>query len=581
VAATEGREAEVLRVDAGSERSLAWLLFGRLVLALLSLGIAMGLDALGREISAEARRGLYWTVALAFLATAITGALSARVRRPARFAVAQIGADVAIVSGLVYFSGGGESVFSFLYVFVTVYAALLFERRVALLAASLGAVSYGGLLLGVSEGWLPDHGTLGGIPHTTLAAIWGVQIAAMFLVGALASVLSSEVRVTGAALVRRTSDLHRLEELHQQTVESLTSGLLTTDIDGRITSFNPEAVRLTGAAVHEALGEHVDRIIPGSHQLLGEAASGVERRGIPRSRIEYRNRRGDELYLGLAGSLLRAADGSQRGYILIFQDVTRVVDMELELKRSERMAAVGEMAAHMAHEIRNPLAAVSGAVQVLQGSADGGEGESGRLMDIVVREAQRLDGLLSDFLLYARPGPTRRERLRLDELVLDVSELLAQAIPEGIRVELDLEEGLEVFADPAQLRQVLWNLCLNASQAMGDEGRLGLRLASRAGAAAQGPGGDRRSDAEAGTCVRDADVGAVEIEVSDTGPGIAPADQERIFEPFFTTRKGGSGLGLPMVHRVVESHGGSVLLLSQLGRGTSFRIRLPRRAEGE
>ena len=368
-----------------------WLLLGRLVLTGVSFAIAVGLEQPGGELPEAARIGLFWTVALAFGATAISATLVRRLRHLHRFAAFQIALDVTIVTALVAFSGGHESLFAFLYVLVTVYGALLFERWGALGAASLSAACYAGVLF-VSNGHGPGGmpGTHEPLPLAALAAVWGVHVGALFLVGALASVLSRELRRTGQALDRRTDDLIRLRNLHERTVESIMSGLLTTDPDGHVTSFNPEAERITGLRASEALGRPVDDVIPGVAALILDSAVWRDGVGPTRARIRFRNRVGDELHLGLAGSILWDEEGAEAGHVLIFQDVTAVVAMERQLRQSERLAAVGELSAKMAHEIRNPLAAISGAVQVLRarhaersdrsgaGAADGHRGPGGR-----------------------------------------------------------------------------------------------------------------------------------------------------------------------------------------------------------
>jgi two-component system sensor histidine kinase PilS (NtrC family) len=295
-----------------------------------------------------------------------------------------------------------------------------------------------------------------------------------------------------------------------------------------------------------------------------------ERGGVrPRARQPYRNRRGEDLHLGLAAYVLRDAEQA-RGHVVIFQDVTEVVEMEGELRRSERLAAVGRLSASIAHEIRNPLAAISGSIQMLSRRMEALEpaGEARQLMDIVLRETDRLNRLVTDFLHYARPGPPRRESLRVAELIAEVGKMFEAARPEAVRLEVDVPADLSVSADAAQLRQVLWNLVLNACQAMPSGGR--LRISARPAAEPEPQGGSREGRRE----VAEKSCG-VEISVADEGIGIAPEVMERIFDPFFTTRREGSGLGLATVHRIVEEHGGSIRVESAPGKGTSVRVRLP------
>jgi two-component system sensor histidine kinase PilS (NtrC family) len=542
-------------------------MFARLALAVLVFAVALGLDVVGLDLVADARHGLYASVAATFLVTALSGLAFRRGVEARLLAALQIPLDVVLVTALVHFSGDRDSLFTFLYALVTVYAAILFERRGAFLAASLSALGYGGILVATNAGWVQSFAARGTPePLGVIGAVWGVYAGALYLVGALASVLSGELRRTGVALDQRTTDLERLRDLHRHTVESIMSGLLTTDEAGRITSFNPEAERITGARAGQAMGRRLETLIPGAPEM----ASSPRSRGR-RGRLRYRNESGEELFLGLASSILRDADGRTLGTVLIFQDVTPVVAMEEELRRSERMAAVGELSAKIAHEIRNPLAAISGSIQILRGSLEGSQGDSerARLMGIVLRETERLDSLIGNFLRYARPRPVERRAVRLEPLVEEVAEMLRTSLPPDVELSCEVEPGTRVAADPDQLRQVLWNLCLNGVQAMAEGGQLSVQARRRATGPAQGASGGRRKGGEEGESPAQT---RVEIAVRDTGAGMPPEVQERIFEPFFTTKKEGSGLGLATVHRIVEGHGGALQVESEAGKGTVCRL---------
>jgi two-component system sensor histidine kinase PilS (NtrC family) len=548
---------------------LVILMGARLALALVSLGIAVTLDAVGVGYRFAQPRGLWGTVGFAFLATALYGLVLPRVRNQARFAAINIATDIAIVSGLVGFSGGIDSVFAFLFVLVAVYGALLFERRGALATAALAVFAHGLVLLAAETGWLPAAplGTPGQRPFGL--AVWAMNSGAVVLVAMLASLLGLELKRTGEALRERTQDLSRLARLHQRTVESLMSGLLTSDREGRITSFNPEAERITGRAAAAALGRDVEEVLPGirGHALVEKADSGAAQ---TRVRTAYTSERGERLHLGLGAYVLKDAEGIPAGHVVIFQDVTHVVQMEGELRRSERLAAIGQLSASIAHEIRNPLAAISGSIQVLERRtpALAGDPEARRLMEIVLRETDRLNALITDFLQYARPAPRRVSEIRLAELVDDVLRMFEAARPAGVVIETQLEPGLALQADPEQLRQVLWNLVLNAAQAMEKGGGLEIRAVRASEPPQEAVAGRRNED--------QAQQDWVEIAVVDEGVGIPMEALDRIFDPFFTTKRGGSGLGLATVHRIVEQHGGSIRVESTLGVGTTLRVRLPR-----
>jgi len=564
--------------ESKSRKGLDWLLGARLLLAGLSLALAVTLDRIEDGQGGSGIWGVYWTVIAAFFATIVSGFMVGRTKNPSRFATVQVGIDVAIVTSLVYFSGGGESVFTFLYALVVLYGALFLDRNGVVVSSGLAAAGYGFVLFGSALGWLPSLGLEGrdrALP--VLGAYWGFYAGALLMLGMLANTLSSELRRTGAALDRRTTDLQLLRDLHLRTVESIASGLLTTDEQGRITSFNPEAERITGVSAVDAAGCPIDDLIPGAAGNLerssGERATGVV---INRNRLAYRNVRGEDLFLGLGASSLRDEAGEKIGHVVIFQDVTAVVSMEIELRQSERLAAVGEMAARMAHEIRNPLASISGSVQLLQSPTHESEAnpEQAHLMGIVVREVDRLNDLIGDFLRYSRPAPIKPEPVRLAELVREIVEMSESKIDDGLEVEVELDDAAVVMADSAQLKAAVWNLWNNACEAMNGRGRLVARVTCVPEELAQEPLAANRNGRGTGSEAGPPAVGTALLEIEDSGPGIPPDVQEMIFEPFFTTKRDGTGLGLATVQRIVEQHGGVIQATSEVGHGTCFRIAL-------
>ncbi len=567
------------RSESRSGGGLGWLVGARLVLAGMSLGLAVTVDRL-EGAQGPGIWGVYWTIVAAFVATIVSALQLARTRNPERFATLQVAFDVAIVTSLVYFSGGRESVFTFLYALVVLYGALLLDRGGITFSVALAALGYGFVLFGADLGWLPALGTeTGHHPLVLLGAYWGFYSGALLMLGMLANTLAAELRRTGAALDRKTSDLERLRDLHRLTVESIGSGLATIDPDGCVTSFNPEAERITGIAASAAAGHRLEDLMPGASAVISVRDTRDERGSkAGRDRIAYRNERGEDLFVGLATSRLVGADGEALGHVVIFQDVTAVVSMEQELRRSERLAAVGEMAARMAHEIRNPLASISGSVQLLQGSGadSGGDPAQGRLMGIVVREVDRLNDLISDFLRYSRPAPLALEAVCLADLVREIAGVAEGQAQGDVRCHLELDDAVRVRADPAQLKAAIWNLWNNGLEAMEGKGELRVRVTrAPAGLSSQDerpPGRNAPEDRGPGDSRLEA-RGVLEVE--DTGPGMSPELQDRIFEPFFTTKQDGTGLGLATVQRIVEQHGGGIEISSSIGRGTCFRVLLP------
>jgi two-component system sensor histidine kinase PilS (NtrC family) len=273
---------------------------------------------------------------------------------------------------------------------------------------------------------------------------------------------------------------------------------------------------------------------------------------VSRIELSFERPDGQRRLLGMSASLLRGEQGAAPGAIVIFQDLTRIADMEEQLRRSERLGAVGQLAAGLAHEIRNPLASLSGAVELLSADLRAEDDGSRRLAEIVRCETARLNRLVTDFLSYARPGPGELERVELVVLFRELEQLWHSGEQEGVELRTRAAAGIAVRANPDQLRQVLWNLVRNAAEAQPVDAE--VRVSA-----------DLLAD----------DAGRVEICVEDRGDGICADDLERVFEPFYTTRPKGTGLGLATVHRIVEAHGGNLALNSAPGQGTTVRFTLP------
>jgi len=554
-----------------THRRIARLMAARLVLSVGVLAVAVVFVGAGREGAEGVERGLYGTIAVTFLATLLYAGLFRFVRRPARFGAIQLATDIAIVTSLVFFSGGADSIFSFLYLPITVYGAVLFDRRGAYGTAALASAGYGAVLLAAEP--IEMASVLGGTASfERVFALWVVHTSALLLVALLSSALARELRMAGEALSESASDLASLRHLHEHTVASLNSGLLTTDSEGRVRSLNPEAQRLSGHRLAEVLGRDMEAVLPGVREAL-RVGRETPNGGRLRARMPLVLPDGRKRHLGLASSILRDGEGLASGWVVIFQDVTEVVAMEQELRRSERLAGVGQLAADIAHEIRNPLAAISGSVEMLEaglGEADR-DAEPRRLMGIVLREIDRLNHLITEFLQFARPAPAKPVPVDLGSVVEDLVGMFEVTRPEGVEIQVDVATQLTALADPTQVRQILWNLILNAVQAMPDGGCIRISIAE-AGEESQEGAPEGRNEPKGG-------AGFVEVAVADTGVGIAPEVLERIFDPFFTTRADGSGLGLATVHRIVEANGGNLRVESSVGEGTVLRVRFPRPEE--
>jgi two-component system sensor histidine kinase PilS (NtrC family) len=500
-------------------------------------GLAVLSSLQGGGFSERELTALYALVLAGFLLALAWGVLEAWAEL--RFPRLELGADFALIVALVYCTGGVRSWLSFLLVVWIVSAALRAGPRAALHALGWATAGYALVAVAPARGWLVPFEAQDAALAREAFGVFGVHVVAFGGVALLARHLAREVQAG-----RR--ELSELGEIHRRIVDNVPSGLLSLRHDGTILSYNREAERITGMAAQDVIGRPVGSVFPA---LAGQGG------GFSRRELGFERPDGQRKLLGMSASLLDTDNGAPQGAILIFQDLTRVAEMEEELRRSQRLGAVGQLAAGLAHEIRNPLASLSGAVELLSADLRADDAGSRRLAEIVRCETARLNRLVTDFLTYARPGPGELQRVELPALLAELRALWAPAECGGVELQVDSEPDTTVQANPDQLRQVLWNLLRNAAEAQPTDGV--VRLSAR-----PVPGEGRWT----------------EIAIDDRGTGIPAEHLERVFEPFYTTKPKGTGLGLATVHRIVEAHGGRLALSSRLGEGTSVRILLPRAA---
>jgi two-component system sensor histidine kinase PilS (NtrC family) len=509
------------------------------------LGLALLLEIRGEgPFSGQTLQGLYALVLSGFVLTLGYGLL-AWFGRTRELPWAEICGDAFLVTGFVYWTGGASSVFGFLYVGWIVYATLRLSTLGAVVS-TLGATTSFGFFVWAAVGDSPLEGA--GLSSGVALEVMGRHAAAFLLVGVLAHRLGRELH-------RGRERLRELGELHQRIVHHMPSGLLTLDGEGRIASFNYEAERITGYREDQVLGRDLAWLFP---KLIAVLDRDEEDRGPggaeppPRRRaFTFVNRDEESRHLGFSCAALHDNEGEAEGTVVIFQDLTRIVEMEDQLRRSERLATVGQLAAGLAHEIRNPLASLSGSIELLESEMPELASDAKRLFEIVHRETERLNRLLTEFLHFARPDPSRREVIELREFFGELTALVRTRSHCEIPVEMDIPEKLCAFGDPDRLRQAFWNLLLNAVEA-------------------EPEGGCVRARAQ-----RAADGSEIEIAIEDHGQGIPEERMARIFDPFFTTKPNGTGLGLATVHRIVEAHSGRTLVTSRVGEGTTVRVVLP------
>jgi len=498
-------------------------------------------------------RGLYLFAGLAYLFSIVYAALERQVRDQVRFAIVQIAGDLVLLSGIVLITGGAASPFIILYFLIIIGASILFYRAGSMITAAASAVLYG---IAVAAPLIPRVAVFIDPEGTTLAmgrAAVGYRhllaVFSFFLVAFLASYLAESLRRVGEELSQTSASLADLERRSEHILQSIASGLVTTDLDGRITYCNRAAERIAqvqAAAVVGVAFNEVFRLPAG----LDPWRDPKTLAGAPLRLEGLIAGRGDDHLLGMTFSPLHDDRDRVAGVICAFQDLTRIRQMEQQVRRSDRLAAIGELAAGMAHEIRNPLASLSGSITMLKEELQL-DGMGRELMEIVTGEIFRLDALITDFLGFASPREPLVCPTDLGTLARETATLLRQSHQGSLRVEVTEKADLPVVAevDPDLVRQVFWNLSRNAIEAM--------------------PGGGLLEIVVTGA------IDTVTVAFADSGGGIPAAAMPKIFTPFFSTKERGTGLGLAIVFKIVEAHLGRVDVESVPGRGTTVRVVFP------
>lgn len=530
---------------------LKWLMFFRGAIITLLLGSTLLFRIVGADFAANPAQLTLLGVIIATYALTIVYALVLRRLRSGfeRFAYVQLVIDLLIGAVLISVTGGTESLFLILYALTVLNASILLYRRGAMYTMVISTALIVFQVAREALGWwLPG----GPVSDERLLGVFlsGVSnISAVFLVALLAGYLSEQLRDTGRRLRVASRDLEAARVLNDRIITSIQSGLVSYTLDGQIIFFNPAAGRITGLDPEATLYADARAVFP---ELPADADD------PPRWEALFTRPDGARRILGYSRSPLLDGAGERQGWILAFQDLTPLREMEAGLRRSERFAAIGKMAAGIAHEIRNPLASMSGSIQMLAQNTDL-DALGQRLMGIVLRETDRLNALITDFLQFARPNPPQFEAVDLAALLEELVQVFgylhhpaddaAPAARPEPEVRLDVRGPIECEADPRQLKQVFWNLLNNAVQAMPGGGV--VQISAR----------------------RDGD--RVQVAVRDTGVGIPPESIERIFDPFYSTKDQGTGLGLAQVLRIVEEHGGRIDVHSRPGEGSRFVVHLP------
>jgi two-component system sensor histidine kinase PilS (NtrC family) len=441
----------------------------------------------------------------------------------------QLSLDSVAVVVLIFLTGGIASWFSSLMLLTVISAAIVMGRNVGYFNAILSSILYGLLVDLQFYGVLP-------IPHNPLLTekdfLYNIfsHMLALYLTAYLTGYLVTRIE-------KRDTDIEDLTLFNREVIENTPSGLFTTDLVGRILTFNKAAEEITGIDRTKAYGRNVSEIFP----FIGIID---ENRRLEET-VEYGGKR---KVIGLTVSRMRDAKGKDIGFIGVFQDLTEFKRMAKEIQSKEKWAAIGELSANIAHEIRNPLASLKGSIEMLRENTISST-QKEKLMSIALSEMDRLDHIIADFLTYSRPSTLELHNCDLCFILDKTLDLIESRTLQNVSIRKNYSGPFFIEGDPQKLEQVFLNLGINALDAMPHGGSL-----------------------EVGVTSKD---DMIEITFTDTGEGIGPDDQEKVFYPFFTTKSEGTGLGLSIVHRIIEDHKGRITLLSSPGNGTAFSILLP------
>ncbi|MBD3180448.1 MAG: PAS domain-containing protein [Candidatus Latescibacteria bacterium] len=545
------------------EEKIRRLIFVRLVVATLVVGAAIILlQAQSRELSAVA---LYSLLGVIYLST---GAVYLGHLRGAAFSSLVrllIGIDLAVLTLIVHYSGGSESIFTNLYILTIFVGGFYFQVAGGLVTSLLAATLYTIYTLLELKGVVrsPEGAIL--FTHQNLfdSLINGyIHLAVFVSSGLISGYFSRRILSSREILADREKQIKQIQVNNDYIFRNMSSGLVVLNLESEIISMNPAARRILGVCEGiDVEGKPFNAVIDGMDRLLKELVrvreSGVQRK---RHEIELVKPDGKELPLGISISLLTSGTGQKMGVIALFQDLTEVHMMRKKIRKADKLAAVGEISAAIAHEIRAPLASICGSTEMLKQELDVDE-ENMELMDLIIRESDRLDGMITEFLEYSKMRRPEFESVNIENCLKETVMLIKHGshLKDSCSLTFEAEgAGIRVFADEQQIRQVFLNIALNACQAVDCQGNINIDLKTVRKQAGNG----------------DEDIEYAQIRFINDGEPISEEDRRQIFDPFFTTKEGGTGLGLATAARIVENHSGNIHVESNNYR-TVFTLLLP------
>jgi two-component system sensor histidine kinase PilS (NtrC family) len=513
----------------------------------------------------------YYFLSFFYLVTIFYALFLKKIKDLRRFIFIQIVIDHLFITGLIYFTGGKESFFPITYIFSIIGSSFLFYKRGAFFSASLSTFLYGLILVLQLYHWINPLGRPAFYDPSQIFYSLILYMAAFYIVAFLSSIISEELEKKKGELIQKQFDYNQLETFNRNIIQSLDSGLMTINLSGKINFLNRTAEKILNRNSEQLKEVSIYDLFP----KIDEAIDEVKKKAFDPSPDYQRyqtlltNELGRNIYLGFSISPLTDPEESLIGHTLIFQDITKFKEMEEQMKRLDKMGAIGLLAAGMAHEIRNPLASLSGSIQMLKSDLRLKRHQQ-KLMEIILRESERLNALITDFLLFATPPQSTKKSYEIQKVIDETIDLLihSPSFHEGIRIHRPApKKNIQAIIDVDQMKQVFWNLLINAVQAMSNGGEIHIELEQQNGTSWEtkfpSPFTHQRGKEW------------LKISISDSGSGISSQEKEKIFEPFFTTKETGTGLGLSIVHKIIENHNGMIKVESKAGKGSTFIIFLP------
>ncbi len=455
--------------------------------------------------------------------------------------------ESAFITGLIHFTGVNQSIFLFLYLVNIILCGFVFQRRGANILALWTSFLFSLLMVVGPE-----------LKGQALFFAVGLNNVAFFAVAGLAGYLSEQLDFMGRSLEAQGKDLRALRNLQAIIVDNMATGMITVDETGVCLQANRAAFEILDPVPRKIVGRNLDNVVPGS--MIGIRATLEKIEGGDRTaRLDWihQNPMQGRQTLELVVSRL-PVESELKGYIVTFHDLTRVRRLEFAMRQSEKMAAVGQLAAGIAHEIRNPLASMSGSLQLLESGFSGENAEEKKLMRIALREIDRLNNLITEFLDFVRPEVLKEDPVDINMVLRDVLEMakMNKSLRQEIQQQVELKSTKTIPGHRDKLKQAVLNIVMNAYQAMseGDQPIIEVRSFDR--------------------------DDSVVVTIRDHGCGIDEVGLRRIFEPFHTTKPKGTGLGLAITHKIIENHQGRIYVESTKGVGTEFTLEFKLKPNG-